>query len=327
MSKNVATSAGGGLVAESADLVDNVVFQGNKVTNAAQSETGGGAVYAIGSIIVLESTISGNSLAVSGANEGGAGLFLNGSLEMLESTVSGNVMTGTLATNSGGGGVFLNSDTTITNSTIGQNASSLDGGGIYVGASATMVSQNMTAYENTASHHGGNIANFYSFDIANSIVAGGKAATGPDVYNAGTLTSSDYNIVQTAVAGTPLSGTTTHDKTVNPQLLALANNGGPTPTYADKATSPGTHYIPFANPESCGNVLAGIDQRTYSRGTGGHCDVGAYEYSGIGTALRHAPAPAVHRPASAQHRRGAVPRGLQVPWPPKPPAAFGLLNL
>ena len=42
--------------------------------------------------------------------------------------------------------------------------------------------------------------------LANSIVAGGTAASGGDIKNAGTITSGDYNIIQTAVAGNALAG-------------------------------------------------------------------------------------------------------------------------
>ena len=43
--------------------------------------------------------------------------------------------------------------------------------------------------------------------IGNTIAGGGSAPTGPDVSNTSTLTSNDYNVIATAVAGTALSAT------------------------------------------------------------------------------------------------------------------------
>jgi hypothetical protein len=113
--------------------------------------------------------------------------------------------------------------------------------------------------------------------------------------NSGTLTSGDYDIIQTAVAGNAPMGTTTHNKTANPLLLALSNNGGATFTNADQATSPGKAYIPYAAGK-CGSVALATDQRGYTRGAGGRCDVGAFELGGVPSAARH---PRQHPAASA----------------------------
>jgi len=119
-----------------------------------------------------------------------------------------------------------------------------------------------------------------------SIVAGGTASSGPDIANAGTLTSGDYNLIQSAVAGTGLSGATGHDLLADPQLLPLANNGGPTLTNAETTSSPGRAYIPYTN--GCGPSGGyDTDERGFTRGAGGVCDVGAYEYAGVATAIRH----------------------------------------
>ncbi|HTX58256.1 MAG TPA: choice-of-anchor Q domain-containing protein, partial [Verrucomicrobiae bacterium] len=130
---------------------------------------------------------------------------------------------------------------------------------------------------------GGNIKNLYddaALSLGGSIAGGGTASTGSDVSNDGTLTSNDYNIIQTPVAGTALSGTTAHDLQTDPDLLPLADNGGPTPTDADLPSSPGTDYIPFAYCKANGIL---VDQRGYPRDDGGDgfCDVGAFEYQSV----------------------------------------------
>jgi hypothetical protein len=206
---------------------------------------------------------------------------------MAGSTVSGNAVRGSFA-NSGGGGIMALGNSSIFNSTIANNHSSIDGGGFETFNNATIFLGQDTLYQNSAVGAGGNIDNPYQLELLNSIVAGGSAAVGPDIANAGTLASGDYNIIQTAVAGNGLSGTTTHNLQVNPALLALTNNGGPTFTAADQSASPGRAHIPFVA-LACGSlgVPYTVDQRGFARGTGGFCDVGAYEFAATPTAARH----------------------------------------
>ena len=228
-------------------------------------------------------------------------------MSLLYSTVSGNAVTGS-APASGGGGIFNDQSATVIDSTIGKNTSSIDGGGIEYAANDTDSLDNATVYQNTATGNGGNVDNLFTLTLTNSIVAGGSAAAGPDVDNPGTINSGDYNVVQTAPAGNAIGGTTTHDQQVDPQLLPLANNGGPTLTNADQATSPGTAFIPFSG-TTCGSLAIVNDQRYYTRGAGGKCDVGAYEFAGVATAI-HRAAPQMHRFAGHPGRGLAIPRLL-----------------
>ncbi|MBV8433370.1 MAG: hypothetical protein JO029_03715, partial [Candidatus Eremiobacteraeota bacterium] len=181
------------------------------------------------------------------------------------------------------------------NSTIGNNASSVDGGGLEIVGSTGANFGNVTIFKNTATGNGGNanIGASASLGLTNSILAGGTAATGPDADNAGTLSSGDYNIIQTTPAGNAVSGTTTHNKALDPQLLPLENNGGPTFTFADQASSPGKGYITFSG-GNCGTIGAPADQRGFTRGAGGVCDVGAYEFAGVASAARHLRLPKTH---------------------------------
>jgi len=286
ISQNSATTAGGGLYFTGTSDVENAKIAGNTVSAAAASGEGGGGIYADGTTIE-SSTIANNSVTVSGAGSSGGGGILNGGgLTLDASTVSGNAVLGS-APGSGGGGIYNTAAATMTNSTISGNTSSGNGGGIDVAANDSVILANITMYQNTASGIGGNIDNLYAMTLLNSIVAGGSATTGPDIDNSGTLTSQDYNIIQTPVAGTAIAGTFAHDQTANPFLFALADNGGPTFTNAEQVTSPGIAKIPFTG-GTCGNATAlATDQRGYSRGTGGTCDIGAFELSGTPTSIRH----------------------------------------
>jgi hypothetical protein len=315
---NTATSAGGAIFDDSGNGSSNVqiansTFTGNAVSSAFFN-FGGGAIDAASGTnptIVLDSTFTGNAATAVQVGSGGGAIANSGSGLVVEgSTFSGN---SSLATISGtGGGAIMNfADAIIANSTITGNSSSEDGGGIeqYTnGSPITLISD--TIYRNKATGSGGNIENPYSIGLADTIVAGGSAGgVGPDIDNSGgTLTSNDYNLIQAPIAGNPMATPNPdHDLAgVDPVLLALANNGGPTFTNADTATSPGKGYIPFLG-TACGTVANDqTDQRGFARGAGGTCDIGAYEFAGAATALR-THLPALHGHHRAHHR-----------WPKKP---------
>ncbi|HKE37284.1 MAG TPA: choice-of-anchor Q domain-containing protein, partial [Candidatus Baltobacteraceae bacterium] len=151
---------------------------------------------------------------------------------------------------------------------------------------------NVTVFKNSATGNGGNIYNVPSatMTLANTVVGGGTGGTGADIDNAGSITSGDYNIIQTAPAGNALTGTTTHDLYTDPKLMPLSSNGGPTFTNADTSASPGRQHIPFSG-SSCGSITIEQDQRGFNRGSGNLCDSGAYEYAGVATAIVHRPLP------------------------------------
>src|SRR5262249_1132149 len=63
----------------------------------------------------------------------------------------------------------------------------------------------------------------------------------------------------------------------NPDLAALANNGGPTATRLPGSTSPLVDAIPAASSQSDGASGVTPDQRGSRRPQGGACDIGAVE--------------------------------------------------
>ena len=241
--------------------------------------TQGGGLWLDDTAAIATSLISSNTVAsVAEPQDGGGGIYnsLGGSLTLSQSTVSGNATKGTI-TASGGGGVFNAGEFSATNSTITGNTASMDGGGVENDAATGVTLTNVTIYSNSAIGSGGSLKNLYddaAMTVGNSILAGGTAASGADISSDGTITSADYNVIQTA----PSSGYTegAHDLNANPQLMALTNNGGPTPTDADGSSSPGRAYIPLGQ---CTSAGISVDQRGEPRGPNGDgsCDVGAYE--------------------------------------------------
>ncbi len=113
--------------------------------------------------------------------------------------------------------------------------------------------------------------------MKNSLVAGNKAGTGPDI--GGPITTGGYNLVQN-LSGVQFNDPSNKHRTDLPgnryPSLHLdtqpRNNGGATPTIALLRGSPAIDAIP---PASCD---VSTDQRGVKRPQHNACDIGAYEY-------------------------------------------------
>ena len=177
----------------------------------------------------------------------------NNVLTLVDSTVTGNRAPT-------GAGIYVSSNatnaTTLTRSTIAANTSSLTtGGGIYM-------------------------ADAEGFTVAGSIVANnignfGQAAPAPGPSNCGGAakpTSNGSNVESL----TDCNFITTSDRrNTDPQLAALALNGGETKTFALPMTSPAVDLIPIGSTICTGTTI--FDQRNVARPIGAGCDAGAYE--------------------------------------------------
>ena len=115
---------------------------------------------------------------------------------------------------------------------------------------------------------GGGIFNDTSgtVQLKNTIVANNTA--GGNFAGAGTYVSLGHNLSNDYTGASPLPGGT--DLTADPQLGALANNGGPTQTMAITSSSPA-----FNAGDNSG--APATDQRGYNRIVGGTIDIGAFE--------------------------------------------------
>jgi hypothetical protein len=177
--------------------------------------------------------ISGNNGVQGGAIRAVQGSGSNGSLLVQASTVSANSASYCC------GGVITKTTqpTVVQGSTIsGNTVSPGPTGGMYSYGPLTVVGSTIAG--NSAAGSGGGLpaSPIYEPILRNTIVAGNSAPSGPDVVNG---VSAAFSLI-----GNP-SGGTIDDITpgsnligVDPQLLPLADNGGPTPTMALAATSP-----------------------------------------------------------------------------------------
>ena len=250
---NTARGNGGGAIATTMDSGSpTITIAGSSFSNNRATDYDGGAIYSNGDLTITDSTLSGN-FAV---GDGGAIKLLNGEGILTNVTITGNS-----ANNNGGGfyyrddvDAFLNNITIASNRADAVNDGSGDGGGFYHFA------------------FGGTPAQF-----RNSILAGNISLNGaPDC--SGTFDSQGYNLIQNT-AGCTIIGVTSGNLTgQNPNLAALAYNGGSTQTRALQSGSPA---IDAGNSAGCldqnGMVIA-ADQRGVARPVGVHCDIGAFEY-------------------------------------------------
>jgi predicted outer membrane repeat protein len=256
LSGNSASLSGGGIEADGPLAVSNCNLSGN-------SSNEGGGILAIGTLTaVSDCTFSGNS-----ATGAGGGIFVEGKVTVSSCTFSSNSA-------SVGGAVLNSASLTLTSCTVWDNSAGI-GGGIY-NDGGTMTLTNCTISGNSASSYGGGgifEPNPDFTTLANTIVAGNTASTGPDVL--GTVISQGYNLIGNPDGGSGFVATDLLG--LNPLLGPLQDNGGPTRTMALLPGSPainaGSNALAV---DPSGNPLA-TDQRGFPRIVGGTVDIGAFE--------------------------------------------------
>lgn len=274
-------SLGGGVAVESLEDADSSLTISDSTISGNDASAGGGGIglYDLGAgsptgpVTITRTTIDGNT------SEYGAGLFLEGSsgtnsgdpdLTISDSTVSGNIAS------EEGGGLYLFHDSAdpdatvlITGTTLSGNiaqgaAASGDGGAIYVdSAGSTTALTVRIEYSTIAANDppgvGGVVVDGDAVDLRllSSILAGnvnGDLSFSQTIANF----ASSYSLVQAPAAGIALGPTNITG--VDPQLGALADNGGPTRTML---VSPGSPAYNAGDPSFAGAGL--LDQRGQAR--------------------------------------------------------------
>jgi hypothetical protein len=273
---------GGGAIFSHGTLA---VTAGTFTNNSSPATTGtsGGAIDSSGTLTVTTSTFTGNS-----AQEGG-GIMNQSSATVTNSTFTSNNATiygggalvnaagtatlagDTFVGNTGVDGGALDNDATlnISNSTFTNNTGGTNGGGAIVNFGTATVKQ--STFSGNTSPYGANIYNYTGFTLSMSmdIVAGGLVGT--NCAGQAPITDLGYNIDTGSSCG--FSATNHSLPNTQPQLDALASNGGPTQTMALPAGSPAIDAIPPSTPGCTGST----DQRGIARPQGTGCDIGAYE--------------------------------------------------
>ena len=215
---------GGGIENAGALTLTDCTVANNAATGSVVNEPTGGGIYNSGTVTATRCTIANNSAVLDGG-----GIDNDGTVILANCTIAGNQT-------SGDGGGIQNEGVLqpATNCTIANNSAALDGGGISVGVNSTLTT------------------------LANTIVGGNSAASGPDV--SGMVTSKGYNLIGNPSGGSGFANNDTLGK--NPVIGILQNNGGPTPTIA---LLPGSPAIGAGSSSISGVTVPSTDQRGVPR--------------------------------------------------------------
>ena len=258
---NTTGLAGGGVLSQVQSVITRSTISGNEAAFGA-------GVSNAGSARIADTTISGNTAYYSGG-----GIYSFGDLAVSNSTISGNAtMNGTPYEGyygtglRGGAGIFsTRANLTVENSTVAFNDATTDygGGGIFLSDYGI---GDPTAYN----------SHIVSTIVSNNSATSGAGDVGADV--AGFVIDGDHNLFVDADAAnvTVPDGTLTDD----PNLQALADNGGPTWTHA---LGDGSAAIDVGdNPDGLD-----FDQRGagFDRVVGDAADIGAFEYGATNDAI------------------------------------------
>ena len=282
----------------------NSTVTGNSVTNTATPANAFHAgVRTLAGTVAATTTITNSTISNNIANgvEGGgvinfATSSANSTVNITGSTVSGNQVLGAgglagglenFASAAIAGLAVIN----VTNSTISGNTAPNSAAGYNGGTTATTNYNFATVASNTATVNIGGIFQDTTgvTNLKNSVV-GDNTSAGANQDIGGTITSQDYNHVENTTGGTFLVDNGKNRKKtvaegffalpndvtgIDPMLLALANNGGPTQTKLPNYNSPLVEQIPPGTNDCA--VLIVADQRGVARPFGVGCDKGAAE--------------------------------------------------
>lgn len=254
------TSRGGGVLVEDATVtIDNCFISGNQA-----GYTGGGVDNLVGVVAITNTTLHGNQARI------GGGIFNGGMLTLANSTLSSNTAEEI------GGGLDNNEQAVLTNVTIYGNFAALDpsdpqglrglGGGIFSDLDLTL------RYVTLAGNTGDGLVIRGETTLIGTLLAANTGAN-CSISGSGSLISDGYNLDDGQSCGFNQTGDLSG---INPQLDALADNGGATQTMA---LLPGSPALDAGGESSC----PATDQRGVIRpqasSAGGAliCDIGAYE--------------------------------------------------
>ncbi len=282
-SGNTASHGGGMYNSKGAPAITGCVFSGHAALG------GGGMFNDSSSVTASDCAFSGNFAA------SGGGIYNKESAL----AASGCLFSGNGSTS--GGGLYNHDDgeVSLTNCTFSENNAGLEGGGVYNGG--TLVVVNCTFSDNVGTDGGIRRQNGV-VAVANSIFWGGS-----DQITAGQTV--EHSVVEGGYVGLGNTG-------LDPELLPLSDNGGPTKTHA---LGPGSSALGAGLPSGtpvAGSVVPDKDQRGLPRPEApAKVDMGAYQTQPVPTPTPP-PTPAPNPPPEPEPDPEPTPE----PSPTPPPA-------
>lgn len=278
---NSATRGGGAIKVTISDNLNTKAtyarstFTNNRVLDAPPAEGHGGAIYHIeddhaggsneDNIEIRESLFSGNYSSRQG---GGVWLLVNGRGRVVNTTFYNNraATAGTNIIGQGGGLVISRGIIAITHATFANNFATFQGGAIHAGGDAdparVVTLTGSVFFDNRLdpTHTAIATTEYQGYHTNRPLVNGGGNIQFPRTK------TPDFNNDVNNLITSPASAI----RFQNPQLAALANNGGPTATMAITPASPAYNY-------AATSTCPAVDQRGVTRPQGGGCDAGAFE--------------------------------------------------
>jgi hypothetical protein len=267
------------------------------------ADTVGFAPSLSGQTITLDSqlpvvTAAGGALTIDG---GSAGITVSGSetglVRLLEAGDGAQLTLMKVTVTQGHSGGILNKGILeVSNSTISGNSAANLGGGIAEQAGQAKI-WNTTISENRVNSNGpggvlifGQAMTMWNTIVANNFVDIPGEGSFPNCFGE-PITSGGYNLDSGTSCGFGTANNSLSD--TDPKLGDLADNGGPTKTYALLAGSPAINKGNNAHAvDPDGNRLQ-FDQRGqgFARIVGGDVDIGAFEVQGLGSEPPPGPGP------------------------------------
>jgi hypothetical protein len=256
LSGNSASTGGGALwtTDRAAVTIDGCLLESNSAARGGALDNSPDILTPPASVNVVHTQFEVNT-----ANDGGA-IANSGPLSVAASSLVAD-------TAYRGGGLFQDGGfVTVLSTTVSSNSGWQSGGGLDIeGGSAVLVS--LTVSENAAASGGGLFvaAGANPVLLRNSIIWGNTDLGGAanNIGGQALNSSSSYNLIGTGGSGGLTNGVN-HNLVgvVDAGLLPLANNGGPTLSYALAASSPARGA---GDPSLVGDPLFGWDQRDVPR--------------------------------------------------------------
>lgn len=151
------------------------------------------------------------------------------------------------------------------------NAGYGGGGGIYNGGTLTVTHSTFSG-NSAISNPGGGIFNDGTLNLTNTILANNTVGPVENDCEPGTLNASGVNLVKDGLCGSSFPAGT------DPNLGPLADNGGPTQTFALLLGSPAIDAVPDTSCPPPATDQRGVTRPQDGNGDGSaFCDIGAYE--------------------------------------------------
>ena len=247
------------------------------LNNISNTTAVGGAIGSAGPLTVTDSVFVGNASGCGGA------IWASLSLQVTGSSFVGNqaLASGSVCVPQGGGAIFVEASlggagAFVTNSSFSDNRANGVGGAIGLGGGPGFVTVTNATFVSTMHSTAGSAVgvSIGTINLANTVMVNTVANGTNCGFDAG---GGSINDLGGNIQFNPTGPDTSCGAGVlqaDPMLGQLADNGGPTPTFALSAVSPAVDLVVGDCPAT--------DQRGVLRPQGVRCDAGAYELNGGG---------------------------------------------